>query len=289
MNLASILRLSLILPLAATVFGADAKPVGVNASFKGPVGLQLYSLRGIATTNAPAALKQAHDFGFTDVELAGTYKQTPEKFNEMLAANGLRAISGHWSYDLWKKEPEKVIAEAKALGVKYAGCAWIGHKPPFDEAAVRDAIAVFNKAGEVAAAAGINFFYHCHGYEFLPHKTGTLMDELITGTDPKKVSFQMDVLWVVFPGQDPVKWLRKYPGRWSLMHLKDLRKGVVGDASGRTDLKNDVAIGTGQMNWPAILKAAQEVGVKHYFIEDESPTVLEQIPVSLRYLESVKL
>ena len=87
----------------------------MNASFKGPVGLQLYSLRGIATTNAPAALKQAHDFGFTDVELAGTYKQTPEKFNEMLAANGLRAISGHWSYDLWKKEPEKVIAEAKAV------------------------------------------------------------------------------------------------------------------------------------------------------------------------------
>lgn len=288
MKLPSLLRVSLLLPFAALLSAADSKPVGVSASFKGPVGLQLYSLRGLATTNAPAALKQARDFGFVDVELAGTYKQTPDKFNEMLAAHGLRAISGHWSYDLWKKEPEKVIAEAKALGVKFAGCAWIGHKPPFDEAAVRDAIAVFNRAGEVAAAAGISFFYHCHGYEFLPFKNGTLMDELITGTDPKKVSFQMDVLWVVFPGQDPVKWLRKYPGRWSLMHLKDLRKGVVGDASGRTDLKNDVALGTGQMNWPAILKAAQEVGVKHYFIEDESPTVLEQIPVSLRYLESVK-
>jgi sugar phosphate isomerase/epimerase len=289
MKLTSLLRLSFLLPLATALSAADSKAVGVNASFKGPVGLQLYSLRGIATTNAPAALKQAHDFGFVDVELAGTYKQSPETFKEMLASNGLRAVSGHWSYDQWKKEPEKVIAEAKALGVKYAGCAWIGHKPPFNEAAVRDAIAVFNKAGEIAAAAGIGFFYHCHGYEFLPYKNGTLMDELISGTDAKKVSFQMDVLWVVFPGQDPVKWLRKYPGRWSLMHLKDLRKGVVGDASGRTDLKNDVAIGTGQMNWPAILKAAQEVGVKHYFIEDESPTVLEQIPVSLRFLESVKL
>ena len=82
--------------------------------------------------------------------------------------------------------------------------------------------------------------------------------------------------------------LRKYPGRWSLMHLKDLRKGVVGDASGRTDLKNDVAIGTGQMNWPAILKTAQETGVKYYFIEDESPSVIDQVPRTLKFLEQVK-
>ena len=108
-------------------------------------------------------------------------------------------------------------------------------------------------------------------------------------TNPKHVSFQMDVLWVVFPGQDPVKWLKKYPGRWELMHLKDLKKGVAtGELTGKTDVANDVALGTGQMNWPAILKAARESGVKYYFIEDESPTSEAQIPQSLRYLEKVK-
>ena len=114
------------------------------------------------------------------------------------------------------------------------------------------------------------------------------MDLLMTETSPKLVHFEMDVFWVVHPGQDPVKWLEKYHGRWELMHVKDMKKGVKGDFSGKSDVSNDVALGTGQMDWPAILKAARKAGVKWYFIEDESPTVVEQIPQSLRYLEQVK-
>jgi sugar phosphate isomerase/epimerase len=98
----------------------------------------------------------------------------------------------------------------------------------------------------------------------------------------------MDLLWTVHPGQSPVALLEKYGSRWELMHLKDLRKGVKGDLSGGTDTRNDVALGTGQVDFPAVLKAAQKAGVKHYFIEDESPTVLEQIPQSLKFLSQVK-
>jgi sugar phosphate isomerase/epimerase len=72
------------------------------------------------------------------------------------------------------------------------------------------------------------------------------------------------------------------------MHVKDMRKGVRGDLTGRSDVTNDVSVGTGQMDWPAILKAAEQAGVKWYFIEDESPTVTEQIPKSLNFLEEVK-
>ncbi|MDD4788291.1 MAG: hypothetical protein PHO07_14040, partial [Pirellulales bacterium] len=108
-------------------------------------------------------------------------------------------------------------------------------------------------------------------------------------TDPQTVFFQMDVLWVVLPGQDPVKLLEKYPRRWLLMHLKDLRKGVpLGSLSGSTDLTNDVALGTGQVDFPTLLRTAQRIGVEYYFIEDESPTAIEQIPRSLRFLESVE-
>ena len=268
---------------------APAAEVGTGASFKGPTGLQLYSLRGIATQNPPKALKQAADFGFKLVETAGTYNLPPEKFKALLAEHGLKPVSGHFPYDRWKTEPEKVLAEAKAIGLQYAGCAWISHKSPFNEDAARDAIAVFNRAGELGAKQGIKVFYHAHGYEFHPHGDGTLMDLLIKETNPKHVTFELDVLWVVFPGHDPVKWLTKYPGRWELMHLKDLKKGVkTGDLSGKTDVTNDVPLGTGQMNWPAILKAAQASGVKYYFIEDESPTVVEQIPQTLKYLGDVK-
>lgn len=268
---------------------AVAQEVGTSANFPGPVGLQLYSLRGIFTQSPAKGLKQTQEFGFRIVETAGTYNLPPERFKAMLAEHGLKPVSGHFPYDRWKTEPAKVIAEAKALGLEYAGCAWITHKAPFSEAAARDAIAVFNRAGELGAKEGIRVFYHAHGFEFQPHGAGTLMDLLITGTDPKLVSFEMDVLWVVFPGHDPVQWLQKYPGRWALMHLKDLRKGVpTGSLTGKTDVANDVPLGTGQMNWPAILKAARESGVKYYFIEDESPSVVEQIPQTLRYLQSLK-
>jgi len=135
---------------------------------------------------------------------------------------------------------------------------------------------------------GIQFYYHIHGYEFHKHRNGTLLDLIISETDAELVAFELDVLWAVFPGQDPVELLEKHGSRWQLMHVKDLRKGVeTGSLSGKTDVTNDVPVGTGQVNWPAVLEAAKKAGVKHYFIEDESPTVLEQIPRSLEYLKKV--
>lgn len=284
--------LTLIIGLVATILSPSltAAEVGTGASFKGPLGLQLYSLRGqFASQGVPATLKQVQAYGFKTVELAGTYNLSPDRFLQLLKEHGLTAVSGHFSYDKYRDDPEAVAQEAKALGLKYAGCAWISHQGgQFNEATTREAARVFNRAGEVLAQHGIQFFYHCHGYEFQPHGDGTLMDLLIQETDPKQVAYQMDVLWVVHPGADPVKYLEKYPDRWQLMHVKDLRKGVEGNFSGGTDVKNDVAIGTGQMNWPAILAAAKKAGVKHYFIEDESPTVVDQIPQSLKFLSEVK-
>jgi len=267
---------------------AAEKSAGVGSSFKGPIGLQLYSLRGEFTKNVPSTLEKVRDFGFQYVETAGTYNLSPEKFKALLDANKLKAVSGHFPFERYRDAVEDVARDAKALGLEYVGCAWIPHQGEFDEQECREAIAVFNRAGEALGKHGLKFFYHCHGFEFRPHGEGTFMDLLMTETSPKLVHFEMDVFWVVHPGQDPVKWLEKYHGRWELMHVKDMKKGVKGDFSGKSDVSNDVALGTGQMDWPAILKAARKAGVKWYFIEDESPTVVEQIPQSLRYLEQVK-
>ncbi len=259
------------------------------ASFDEPVGLQLYSLRADFTKNVPASLEKVAGFGIKNVELAGTYNLSPEKFKEMLDANKLKPVSGHFPFARYKADPEGVAKDAKALGLEYAGCAWIDHQGDFSEAACREAITVFNKAGEVLSKHGIKFFYHCHGFEFRTHADGVFMDLLMKETNPKFVRFEMDVFWVTHPGHDPVKWLEKYPGRWELMHVKDMKKGLAtGVFTGKADVSNDVTVGTGQMNWPAILKAAKKSGVKHYFIEDESPTAAEQIPQSMKYLKTVK-
>lgn len=263
---------------------------GVAASFKGNLGLQLYSLRADFAKDVPGSLKKVREFGFEYAELAGTYNLKPEEFKKLLGAHGIKPIAGHFPYELYKKDPEAVARDARALGLKYAGCAWIPHEGAFDEKECREAIEVFNKAGAVLAKQGIKFFYHQHGYEFAPHGSGTLMDLMMNETNPKLVAFEMDIFWVQFPGQDPVKWLAKYGKRWELVHLKDMKKGLkTGDLSGHTDVTNDVALGTGQMDMPAILRAAKKAGVKWYFIEDESPSVHEQLPVSLKFLQDVKL
>jgi len=285
-NLLSAFAPTALVLLTASIASAE---VGTGPSFKGPVGLQLYSLRDQFKKDVPGTLDEVKGWGIKDVELAGTYGMTPEKFKAELDKRGLVPISAHFPYEKYRDDLASIAKEAEALGLKYAGCAWIPHEGDFTEKTCREAIAVFNKAGEALAKHHIKFFYHVHGYEFQKHGQDTLLDLLITETKPEYVSYEMDVFWIVHPGQDPVKLLEKYRKRWELMHLKDMKKGTpTGLLTGHTDVTNDAALGTGQIDIPAILRAAKKVGVKWYFIEDESPTSEQQIPQSLRYLEQVK-
>ncbi len=266
-----------------------AGEVGVSKCYKGPTGLQLYSLRDMQKAKGvEATLDHVKSLGFKYVEVADLGGLTPADFKKQLDQRGLVPVGRHFPYGQLRDDIDAVVRDAKALGLQYVGCAWADHSDPFDEKQCRATAAVFNKAGAALAKHGIKFYFHNHGFEFQPYGQGTIFDLLMAETDPKTVFFQMDVLWTVLPGQDPVKLLEKYPDRWLLLHLKDLKKGVrLGNPPAKIELTDDVTLGTGQVNWPALLQAAQKVGVKYYFIEDESPTVTEQIPQSLRFLESV--
>jgi sugar phosphate isomerase/epimerase len=266
-----------------------AAPVGTGPGFQGPVGLQLYSLREQFKKDVPGTLDKVRDWGFKHVELAGTYGMTPEAFKALLDARGLKPVAGHFAYEKYRDDVEAIAKEAKALGLEYVGCAWIPHPEPFDEKTMREAIGVFNKAGEALAKHGLKFYYHIHGYEFQPKDGGTLFDLMMKETKPEFVCFQMDVFWAVHPGQDPVKLFEKYGNRWVLTHLKDMKKGTpTGVLTGHSDVNNNVPIGTGQIDFPALLKAAKKAGVKWHFLEDESAAVEQQIPQTLRFLESIK-
>jgi sugar phosphate isomerase/epimerase len=280
---------SCLLVTILSTISCPAAPAGIGPSFKGPVGLQLYSLREQFAKDVPGTLDEVKRFGIQYAEVAGNYGLTPEKFSQELAARGIKPIGAHFDYERYRNDAEGVAKEANALGLEYAGCAWIPHDGDFNEKTCREAIEVFNKAGEAMAKHGLKFFYHVHGFEFQPYGKGTLLDLLFQETNPKFVNYEMDIFWIVFPAQDPVKLLEKYPGRWQLMHLKDMRKGTqTGALTGKTDVKNDAALGQGLMDLPAILAAAKKVGVKWYFIEDESPWSEKQIPESLRFLQQVR-
>ena len=269
---------------------ALARDVGTSKSYHGPTGLQLYSLRDMQKKQGvEATLDKAVALGFKYVEVADLGEFSPAEFKRQLARRGLIPIGRHFPYEQLRDDVEAVARDAKALGLPYVGCAWIPHQDPFTPEQCREAARVFNRVGAALAKHGIKFYYHNHGYEFQPYENGTLFDLLVAETDPKTVFFQMDVLWTVFPGQDPAQLLEKYPNRWLLLHLKDLKKGVpTGSLSGSTALTNDVALGTGQVQWPSLLRAAEKAGIKYYFIEDESPTVIKQLPRSLRFLESLE-
>jgi sugar phosphate isomerase/epimerase len=267
---------------------AKAEDAGIGPSFKGPIGLQLYSLRDQFAKDVPGTLDKVRDLGFKNVELAGTYKLSPQKFKSELDARGLKAISAHFPFEQFRDDVEGIAREAKALGVQYTGCAGIARKGAFDEQSCRTAIEVFNTAGEALAKHGIKFFYHTHGFEFQPYGSGTLFDLLVTETKPEYVTYEMDIFWVVHGGQNPVTLFEKYGDRFSLVHLKDMKRGTpINLLTGSSDVKNDVAMGQGQIDYRRALPAAQKAGVKWYFIEDESPAVEQQIPQSLQYLEHV--
>ncbi len=226
--------------------------------------------------------------GFTEIE-GGPGKLSPEEFRRLCTERGLSIPSTGAGYEELVSNPQAVAERAKALGSKFVMVAWIPHeRGKFLLENAKKAVSDFNAAGKILKENGITFCYHVHGYEFQPHGEGTLMDYLINETDPRYVSFEMDIMWVHFGGGDPVALLKKYGNRWKLMHLKDLRKGTPTDLTGGTSEDNDVALGTGEINIPAILKAARKAGIQHYFIEDESSVVTKQIPESIKYLRSLK-
>jgi sugar phosphate isomerase/epimerase len=285
-------------PAARSVEGSTAvaaadttHEIRYRGDFHAPLGVQLWSFREAAKTDPLAMMRMVRRMGLTHVETAGMYGMSADRFAAALRDAGLRATAMHVGYDDLKKDPATVIANAKALGAKYVGLAWYPHddKAGFTEADARHAIADFNQFGRTLKDAGLSFFYHDHGYEPVPYGDGTLLDLIIRETDPALVHFEMDVLWTWLPGADPVALIRKYPGRFRLMHIKDMKPGVArGSLSGGLPDSLQAAIGEGQVNWPALMAAAQQDGVEYYYIEDETPDPMINVPKSITYFERLK-
>ena len=253
------------------------------------IGAQLYSFREQAKGNPVAMFGTARGMGITDVETAGLYGMPVERFANALRDAGLHASSMHASYDDFKKHPEVVIANARALGAQYVGIAWYPHSGAFTEADARRAIADFNQFGRAMRDAGLVFFYHNHGYEPVAYGNGTLLDLIIKETDPALVSFELDVLWTWLPGVDPAALIRKYPGRFRLMHIKDMKAGVPrGSLTGGLAADLQAVIGQGQVGWADLLKASERDGFAHYYLEDETPDPLSNVPTSIAYLEMLR-
>ncbi len=266
------------------LLGQSGKPL-----FPETPGLVSYTHRKSFEKNVAATLDTIKSLGITDMEFSNLFGASPNALRDMLDERGIKCSSYGVNYDALVNSTDEVGLNAKILGASFVRIAWIPHEGEFTVDDAKKAAKDFNKAGKILKNKyGITFCYHNHGYEFVSYKDGTLFDYLMQHTKPEYVSYEMDILWTFFPGADPAELLRKYGSRFKLMHLKDLKKGVQGDFSGKTSPENDVPLGMGQINIPEVLKAAKEAGVKHYYIEDESKLKSVQVPQTMAYLKSLK-
>lgn len=281
---------------------AEARALGL------PVGLQLYSIRDLLAKDYEGTLRAIGKLGYEEVELFGEQTRPPAELRQVLQSAGLRAVSAHYSVqDLQGKFDEK-IAYAKALGLQYMICAfpWLANPAriqpvPKDGgewfAAVMKHInlddykwlaELFNKAGEQTKKAGIQFGYHNHNIEFRAYGGVTGFDTLLAGTDPALVKMEMDCGWVHIAGQDPVAYLTKHPGRFPLLHVKDVKKGV----KPTTTIEGaapTTPVGQGVLDWNALFAAAKKSGVRHYFVEQETfdGPPLDALKASFTFLDGL--
>jgi sugar phosphate isomerase/epimerase len=275
--------------LSAAALRAASPDKPAASSWKAP-GLEIYSLRREMGQDLAGTLALIRKMGVTEVEVPGYYGLTAEEFGLALAKAGLRPTALVGQYDRLAKDLAGLQRDARTLGVQWVIFPWIPHDAALKADDVHRAAREMNAWANELARAELKFAYHPHGYEFQPTAQGTLFDLLMAETDPARVFYQMDTFWIAVPGQDCAQLLRRYSNRFRLMHLKDLRKGAAtGDFTGHAPDIDSVAVGTGCLDWTAILRAALRAGVESYYIEDESPAAITQIPKSLEYLRALAL
>ena len=273
----------------SSIFAQNGNPKSKKI-YNVPFGVQGWTFRKqFPTEGASSTLDLIQNMGITELESGASKGTTNEEFRKLCNDRGISIPSTGSSFEELEKDPQKIVKNAKELGAKFVMCAWIPHKGDnFTIEDAKKAVEVFNSAGKILKENRLTFCYHPHGFEFRPYEDGTLLDYIFQNTNPEYVSFEMDVLWVLHGGGNPVKLLKKYGNRWKLMHVKDLKKGVVGDFSGGTAAENDVVLGTGQADWKNIFRVSKKIGIKHYFVEDESEHEVENVPLSIDYLKNLK-
>lgn len=271
----------LLLLLLVTIFTNSYQAVSQE------IGIQLYSLREQFKKDVPGTLNLIRSWGITKIEGGeNTYGLPQDKFIGLLNENGLDVVSVGTSFEELQKSPEDALARAKAFDAKYIMCPWIPHEGnTFTIKDIKLATTVFNTAGAILKAEGKELVYHPHGYEFRPYEAGTLFDFMAEHAE--NFDFEMDVFWVQHGGADALELLKKYPGKFKLMHLKDMAKGTKGDTSGGADVETNVVLGTGLVNIKALVLEGKKLGIEYMFIEDESSRVVEQVPKSLAYLKKL--
>jgi sugar phosphate isomerase/epimerase len=273
---------------AAAVAARMPSPLLANPLGK-PIGLELYTLRDQLEKDLLGTVKQVAAIGYKEVELYSLHGKTPAEFATILKDNRLTAPSGHYRTADLRSNWGKHIDDAKTMGLEYMVNAILEpeERKTFDD--YKRLAELFNKAGEQTQKAGIQYCYHNHNFEFKKYGDTTAYDYLLGALDPKAVNFEMDCFWLTHAGQDPVAYFEKHPGRFPLLHIKDMKDEPAPTQELDAKLGLFAPVGHGTIDWKRIFAAAPTGGVKHFFVEQdycEGPPI-EAARLSYEYLHGL--
>jgi sugar phosphate isomerase/epimerase len=256
------------------------------------VGLQLYTVRDLMKADFDGTIAKVAQIGYKEVEFAGYFGRTGQQVRAAVDKNGLSAISTHVQYDELDEKFPSVIETSKTIGMKYIVCPWIPEELRKSPDVWKQAAAKFNHCGEESKKAGIQFAYHNHWFEFLPVNGKLPYDELLKECDANLVKMEMDLCWITAAGGDPLKYFNMYPGRFPLVHVKDLKKLPTITAGGSQNFGDTVdltSVGNGVIDWKRIFAQSDKAGIKHYIVEHDKPeNPFESITKSYDYLEKLR-
>ncbi|WP_263350534.1 sugar phosphate isomerase/epimerase family protein [Acidicapsa acidisoli] len=274
-------------------------PVGL------PLGIQLYTVSKSLQEDIPGTLKQLHDTGYREVETAGLVKHTAKEFRAFLDDAGLRCPSSH--LQLAGDNLDEQFADANALGAHYAVTSVLRSFSPAEVKALTSTAATpaagssappkhppmqplgldgfkktaarMNEVGKQAKAAGLQYAYHNHNFEFEKMPDGSYgYDVLVKETDPDLVKFEVDCGWMVVAGADPVAYFHNFPGRFRMLHIKDFQPvPKPTTALGGPERPKGADLGTGFVQYTKIFGAAKAAGIEHIFVEQEAPFPVSQM------------
>jgi len=226
------------------------------------VGVQLYTVRDLMKNDFEGTIAKVAQIGYKEVEFAGYFGRTAAQVNEVLKKNGLKAPSTHVQYDELDDKFPSVIEFSKAIGLDYIICPWIPEDLRKSPDIWKQAADKFNKCGEQSKKAGMQFGYHNHWFEFLPTNGKLPYDELLRLCDANLVKFEMDLCWISTTGTDPVKYFEKYPGRFPLVHVKDVKtmpKITSGGSQNFGDTVDLTEVGSGVIDWKRIFAHSEQI------------------------------
>lgn len=228
-------------------------------------GIQLYTLRDVLPADPKGVLKQLAGFGYKQIEsyegAQGMFwGMTNKEFKSYIGDLGMKIVSSHCDIN---KDFEKKAAEAAEIGMKYLICPYKGPQKSIDD--FKKFADEFNAKGEICKKNGIRFAYHNHDYSFKAMDGQVPQDVMMKGTDASLVDFEMDMYWVVTAGEDPLAWMKKYPNRFKLCHVKDRTKGA-------TEGFDSCTLGEGSIDYASILRSAKKLGMQYLIVEQEKYT-----------------